>query len=817
VTAKRNQRHFLCMSIALCGCVLLPAHAQKQPLAELLNWQPRSNNICYGVFIEPAEVANKAAPKNLDQAPMNITADNPTQLSLNGQSTLSGNVTIKQPGRLLLADKASFNRDAATQTINRIELNGNVRYYEQHQELAGQRVLITPTQQAINLWDGAYRMRRDYTPLPLSAWGTAQHAEHHPQKLSIQQATYSTCPLCPAPLWQLHANSLDLDQNAGTGVAKHVSLYVKQVPILYWPYLSFSIDKRRKSGFLLPTPGHNPQDGFILEVPYYLNLATNYDAQITPTWYSNRGLQLNGSLRYLTSNSHGRFGASYLYHDQAFADMQAEELESPDRDSVNQQYLKRLENASENRNQFSLQHFTKLSPHLSAAATLNYVSDDYYLQDFGHGPIDKNSDQLLNQADFRYADNHWDFLSRLQIHQTMHPLNSSAIDPYRRLPQLDLRGDWVYGQNRPHTWISSEFISFDHTRDFLNHNNVVTGQRLDLSPGLELPIKNPYAYFTPSINIEGTIYWLQNQPPESAQNILRVLPITTIDTGLFFERDHNFGAHHYTQTLEPRMYYVYIPYTNQNQIPLFDTDLPTFTYQQLFTPNRFSGYDRVNDANQLTVALSSRFLDKASGNEHFSAIVATQVYFHDREVCTTPNCEGDPLADNHVSPLIGAVNYHFYNPWYATANVVWDPSDQRMTTANFYLHFLGENNRLLSAGYDYVRKGDEKVGTNSDLSRIDIAATVPLNERWQVITDWNYNVSHNHPQFILGGLEYQSCCFALRAIASRSLIDQTLTTDNDYDNRYYIQIDLKGLSKGISTSNPSSILSDRLPGFHDFF
>lgn len=816
MTTKGILRGVLTASATLCGCLPVSVYAETMPLAEILNWQPR-NNICYGVFLDPKEVANTVATKSLDQSPMNISADNTAQLSLGGQSTLSGNVTIHQPGRLLRADKATFDRNATTKTIDRIDLTGNVRYFEQKQELAGQHILINPNQREVNLWDGAYRMQRDYSPIPLSAWGTAKKAQHSPQHLAIQEATYSTCPLCPAPLWQLRAKKLDLNHEKGTATAKHVILKIKQVPLLYWPYLSFSIDKQRKSGFLLPTPGDNGKGGFTLDIPYYLNLAPNYDAIISPTFYSNRGVQLNVSTRYLTQNSTGRFSLSFLPHDYEFAIMKQEKLDSQNDDPIDWPFLSRLENASEFRKEFSLQDTTKFNQNITATATINYVSDDYYLQDFGSSPNDQNSDQLLNEADFHYADDHWDFLSRLQYHQTLHPLNSSAEDQYSRLPQLTLHGDWLFGQNHPHIGLNTEFIYFDHRKDFFTEESIVTGTRLDVRPGVALPFKTPYAFLTPRVDVEGTFYSLNNQTPGLETNITRTLPISTVDSGLFFERTTLLQGQPYTQTLEPRAYYVYIPHTNQYDIPLFDTDLPTFTYQQLFTPNRFSGYDRINDANQLTVALTTRFLDPATSEEYFSAILATEIYFHSREVCLTPNCNDDPLVRSETSPIIGAINYHFYKPWYAVANVVWDPSDQHVTTTNVHMQYKGDNNRLFSVGYDFVRYGDFKVGARSqDLSRLDVAIALPITERWHALANVNYNISHSHPQFLLTGLEYQSCCFALRAIASRSLIDQALTETTSYDNRYYLQINLKGLGN-VNNGNPHSIISDRLPGYHDWF
>jgi len=806
------QRFFsiICVLFGSCTCYA-------ENLSQILNWQPDPSNICLGNFIDPAAVATQLPTGTLSQSVTTIHANSPSTFKLHGESKLS-NVSISQPGRLLRAKTARVRTDPKTEKVSTIDLRGNVRYNEMRKELAGEHVHIDLPNDKISLWDGAYRFERPNILRTLQSWGTANTLYAHNKIFDIEKATYTTCPLCESPTWQLKAKKLSIDQNTGKAVGRNVTLEIKNVPILYTPYISYSTDKTRKSGFLLPTFSYNHHDGATIAQPYYFNLAPNYDATLSPIEYQLRGFAMNGDFRYITPQSFGKIDAEIIPYDQEFSRYQALErnLATAPQDAP---YIGALERSSTTRWKFASQHGATFTDNFNFSLVTNWVSDDYYLQDFGQGPRETTTNNLLNQLNFNYDDPHWHLLARAQSYLTLHPLYcNSTGNQYNRLPQLVAQGDWLFGANTAHYILNTEYINFDQRRNFVTDDTVVDGQRLNLHPGIELPLRNAYAFFTPRIDLDYTQYWLRDLTPTTPEEITRILPICTLDTGLFFDRHFQFLQTNFTQTLEPRAYYVYIPNRNQDDIPLFDTYLPTFSYEQLFKPNRYTGLDRINNANEVTFALTSRFLNTADGNEKLLLLLATQYYFQAQVVNMGIADTSDSYTNNStISPIIAAMNYHFTPLTWGIVNYVWDPDSALTTSANAYLYFHGQGNRVFSIGYDFVRGGDQYSGDPSnDLSRFDVMLATDISEHWSAFGNYNYNISHDHQQYGLIGLEYQGCCFAFRTIASRTILNESAEGNNNYDNRFYIQLDLKGLAT-VSNSSPETILSTRLPGYRDYF
>ncbi|MDQ2994547.1 MAG: LPS assembly protein LptD, partial [Pseudomonadota bacterium] len=731
----------------LLGC---SATCYANNVSAMLNWQPDPNNICLGNFIDPPAVATHTPTAPIAKSVTTIDTKAPSSFSLTNESKLSGDVRISQPGRLLRANTASIQRDPENKNITTIDLRGNVRYNEMQKELAGEHVTIDLPNEKISLWQGAYRMQRPNLFRPLQAWGTAQYIQQQHKIITIDRATYTTCPLCETPLWQLKAQQLAIDQNQGKAVGHDVTFEVANVPIFYTPYISYSIDRQRKSGFLLPLLAYNHHDGATIMQPYYLNLAPNYDATLMPIEYQLRGFAMNGEFRFLTQHSFGKLIATIIPYDQEFSRYQDLERNLPLTDPSSAPYITLLENSSTTRWHIAGEQSAQFNNNISTSLIANWVSDSYYLQDFGHGPHESNSNTLLNQLNFNYNDDYWRLLARTQVDQTLHPLHdNSTRNQYNRLPQLTAEGDWVTGSNRPRYLLNAEYINFDQQRNFVTRDVVVSGQRANLRPGIALPMENAYAFFTPRLDLDLTYYWLRDIEPGTPEQIARFLPLTTLDTGLFFDRTMQWLGTHYTQTLEPRAYYVFIPNTFQDDLPQFDTFLPTFTYEQLFKPNRYTGIDRINNANELTVALTSRFLDANDGSEKLLLLLATQFYFEDKIVNMGISDPSDSYTNNTVvSPIIAAMNYHYNHYWSSMLNYVWDLESQLTTSANAYIYFRSPNNHLFAIGYDFVHAGDQYIDEpGDDLSRIDVMLATNITEHWSVLGNFNYNLSHNHPQY----------------------------------------------------------------------
>lgn len=791
-------------------------------ISSVLGWTPGGKNICGGYYEEPAIVLNYPNPADLSKETTTITADQSAYFSQTGVSTLTGNVVVTQPGREVTADKAYVYRDTKTGKINVIDLFGNVHFREAGKLVVAESAHIELATGKITLKNAVYRFAKVTPGQQLNAWGTVQQGIRDSSGiLNLTDSTYSTCPPT-TNTWKVRAQHLRLNKESGEGRAINSFLDVGGVPLFYIPYFTFPIDNRRKSGFLFSTFGYSRKSGADITVPYYLNLAPNYDATIAPELISKRGVKLNSLFRYLTPSSSGALNLAILPDDNLFQLLkdQAPALyaEIPNEDA----YLSRLNDDSDTRWNVAYNNTSVFDEHWSNIIDVNYVSDDYYLQDFGATPGVVTADQLLNRGDLRYDSEHWHFLGRVQGYQTLHPINEAMIqNQYADLPELDLAGDYPDQWMRLDYHLDSQFVYFDQQNDFITRQPVVTGERYRIVPRVSLPLANASGYFTPQVQLDETVYGLTNQTPGLPSSINRTVPMFDIDSGLYFDRSMNFMHKTYDQTLEPRIFYLYVPVINQNDIPIFDTTLPPFSYEQMFQTNRFTGFDRIGDANQVTTALTSRLLDDYDGLEKLRASIGEIFFFHKREVqCNTPLCMPDPTINDQVSPLVGELSYNLDPRWNLTGDLAWDPNRTRTNNGGVNLTY-NNNQRIFNIGYQYVHAGDV-IDTNdlesphNNLNRLNLGVALPLTERWSAMGNWNYNISHSRSQAYFYGLEYNSCCWAVRGLISHTLIATDQLGRSRYDTEEFIQVQLKGLGN-VGNNDPSSLITSAIPGYRDTF
>lgn len=804
----------------------LPRHEQ----AELLDWVSAANNICGGYYREPEIILKYPSPPDLATTDTVINARLPSIFSAKGRSILQGDVTVTQPGREITADKAILYRDPQTDKITAIDLFGNVHLREAGKLMVAEHIHLDLTQHTAYLENALYRFSKAVSTKVLNAWGTLKEGTRDAAGiLHLNTATYSTCPPTTRT-WAVTADDLKLDKAQGVGTAKNSWLQVEKIPVFYFPYFTFPLDDRRKSGFLFPTYGYSDPSGAIISIPYYLNLAPNYDATITPALYSKRGIQQNVSVRYLTSIDQGAFNFSILPGDSVFAqfkkDAPAEYAAIPDENV----YLSRLDKFNNSRSYISYLDNAIFDPHWSSSINLNYVSDDYYFQDFGVTPGAVATDQLLNETDLKYQGDNWNFLTRLQGYETLHPINESLIeDQYARLPEVDLNADYpeqAYGFDYQ---VKNQFVYFDRARDFITGNPIVTGERYHFDPSISWPMANMSGYFIPQLQMDTTAYALKDQLPTWSRDITRVLPMFDIDSGLFFDRNTHFLTKTYRQTLEPRLFYLWVPNEQQNEIPLFDTTLPTFSFEQMFQTNRFTGIDRIGDANQITAALTSRLLDADDGEEKVSASIGSIFLFQQHQVnCSLlSNCLPDPTHNENISPIVSELSYNLNTAWNMTADLAWDPNTTQTNNGSFNLTYH-YNQRLFNIAYYFVRNADIQnqvlpagqttilSTTPNNVNRINLGMALPLTQHWSFLGDWNYNIGTRNSQLYYYGAQYDSCCWAMRVLASRTLtaVDQLGRTQ--YDPGVYVQFQLKGLGN-FGNNNPSGLLNSTLPGYQDQF
>ncbi len=736
-----------------------------------------------------------------------------------GRSELSGNVEVQQAGRVVNAETAYVYRDAKTNKVTQIELLGDVRYIEAGRLMIARKAIINPQDKSGKVEDVLYRFNTRKSSAIQPAWGRASFIERFANKdYLLQKATYTTCtPQDDA--WQIEADSIKLDDAKAEGVARNVRLRVRDWPILYTPYLSFPISKERKSGFLMPVVGSSNIGGFDLALPYYWNIAPNYDATITPHLYTRRGLMWGGEFRYLTRKSFGLIRSSFLPHDRAFKRFLLE----------NKAQHPLLRGKSADRWSVQVQDSTFFTPDLHLRVDVDQVSDDYYLQDFSTNLAIMTERQLLRQGDLTYTTDHWTLRGILQSYQTLHPIDESPIsDIYRRLPQLMAFGEYDELPFNANFSLEGQFDNFRWpARDLFRPE----GPRFHLNPILSFPLIKSWGYFTPAIQVVENYYDLNKQPLDAKSHFNRTIPRYSADGGLYFERATLFNGKELTQTLEPRLYYLYVPFHDQTQIPVFDSGYMIFSADQLFRTNRFSGFDRIGDANQLSYALSSRWLSDESGGEKASVSIGQARYFARRKVklcqSVTGNCEDNPRTlgllspTEKFSPVAARGQYHFSPNWVTAGDYVWDPATKSTNNGHINFHYEQESNRIVGIGYTYLVNGDIVRVTNNPsqdnpLHQLSFAYAWPFNSNWSTLGGYNYNISKRYEMMSFFGVQYDNCCWAVRLMGGRAFRDLDSFARPKYNNNVFLQILLKGLGS-VGNSDPSGRIRTYIPGYNDIF
>ena len=777
---------------------------------------------CLGWEKEPAYSLCGGYYKAIDLTPLSgdeirIMADK-VSFYRQGRSELSGKVEVQQAGHVVNAQTAYVYRDAKTNQVTQIELLGQVRYLEAGRLMFAKKVTLNPTDKSGKIEDVLYRFNYNGRGAALPAWGRASLIERFANKdYLLKKATYTTC----APLesaWRLEAEQIVLDNTNAKGVARNARLLIHNIPFFYTPYFSFPTSKTRKSGFLMPIIGSTNVGGVDVAFPYYWNIAPNYDATLAPHYYSRRGLRWDGQFRYLTPNSSGTFDGSFLPHDKAFRRFLLE----------NEFLHPQFTNKSADRWSLRLQNSTLLSPDLHLGFHVDQVSDDYFLQDFSSNLAILTQRQLLRQGDLTFTTEHWFFRGMLQSYQTLHPIDETPVDDvYQRLPQLRAFGAYDELPFNASFSLLSQFDYFQWPGPFLRED----GARYHLNPTLSLPQIKPWGYITPAIDLVENYYDIKNQPWLIKPRYNRTIPRYSVDGGLFFERPTTVFHKAYTQTLEPRLYYLYVPFYDQMPIPIFDSGNMIFTMDQLFRPNRFSGFDRIGDTNQLSYALGSKWLDDETGLEKGSISLGQIRYFSMRrvELCHTFTafCIEDPLSLGYLSPFakyspaVLRGTYHFRPLWVMAGDYAWDPATRATNNGHINLHYQQDPNKIIRLGYSYLVNGDiTKVAyTNiqdNPLHQATIAYAWPFNEKWSTLGAYNYNISKRYEMMSFLGIQYDSCCFALRLMGGRTFRSLDNLAQPQYNNNVFFQILLKGLGSA-GKGDPASRIITYIPGYIDKF
>jgi LPS-assembly protein len=817
-----------------------------------LDWVPRekltaaqlaeTGPYCSGAYIEPIRPGMDDKTAKSD-APTFIGAKASRYQQEEQIATLAGDVVMRQGSMQIESDEASLH-----QAENRGELNGDVR-------LRDNGALIVGDHAEVQLDTGEAKVdNAEYVLHKSNVRGNALYARRAENAIiRLKDGTYTTCePNSNA--WTVKGNNITLNPATGFGTATNATLRVKDIPILYTPYIYFPIDDRRQSGFLPPTIGASSDTGFSLLTPYYFNLAPNYDATLYPTYMAKRGLLLEGEFRYLTKSSEGQFGAAYLNDD------------NDDR--------KEQSDYKDTRWLINWQNRSGLDERLTAHVDYTKVSDPYYFRDLKSGQEGVSTHDFLNQqADLTYRGDGYNARLNVQQYQLT---TVTQITPYGRLPQLTLDGTLPFNPGGLKFDYNTELVRFDRdlrTGDFTDEdgisstrldNNVfgierATGDRLNLAPAISLPLTASYGYVTPKLKYVYTKYDLDLdgrgradlasnanlQDAGRQQNfdsgVDRAVPIFSVDSGLYFDRNTNWFGKDYRQTLEPRLYYLYVPEKDQNDIPVFDSGETTFNYASLFRDNRFVGSDRIGDENKLSLGVTNRWIED-NGFERQRFSIGQALYFADRKVQLPGiSYEDRKDAQSDVSPYALEYEYRFNRDWRATSDFNWDPDSKTTRSGSAMFHYQPEDEpgKIVNAGFRYrndqVRYDQNsgrwvvgsglgtpgQPGYDPDYYKIkqhDFSVIWPIVPQWSAIARWQYDYNRDRTLEAFGGFEYDNCCWKLRLI-NRYWVDydetsQDVAQNEKGDRGIFLQIVLKGLG-GVVGQKVESFLDQGIQGYRE--
>lgn len=747
-----------------------------------------------------------------DISPLDVKSDY-SEIFDNEISRYSGNVEISRSDQHSLSNAANY--DSISETL---DLHGDVYYSED--ELA-----VYSNTATLKLASDQARLRNVMFIAPATPIrGRAQSVYRDNKYLSrYKDVAYTSCPPNNQD-WVVHASDLKLNDSTGKGAAKNAWLEFKGLPVFYSPYLSFPMDDRRLSGFLAPAFGNTQQSGFEFSVPYYWNIAPNYDTTLRPRYLTDRGILLGGDFRLLTKYSNSIASLEYMPNDSL-------------RDQS--RFLGSLKNTS--------QFTSKISSNLD----LNYVSDKEYFGELGNALSFPNFSHVKSSADVSYIDEGISFNTRVINYQTIDKTLTGFRRPYRRLPEVNLNLDHAFDFIPLNTAMESEYVLFQH-------DDIINGQRINIKPSASLPLKSEAAFLAPKVSVQHTDYQLNNQNPgrlgtnpnqalpswiwnSGSDTISRTLPIMSLDSGLFFERDLNLADSSLKHTIEPRLFYLYIPKDDQSDIPVFDTSVYDFWYSNLFRENRFSGSDRVQDANQITAALTSRLVDPVSGRERLKFNIGEIFYFRDREV-TAPmriNFPGaiqipdgyleSPPETDSLSPLVAELSSEFSSHLSAETGIQWDPQTNDIVRGRAVLHFVNQPEQIFNLGFNYrkdpsIKKvldynrqvinqynsnpnydpfTDDSVTRRNDIIQSDASFRWPLVKDWYAVGRWQYSWLYNKTQETFLGLEHENCCWRFRVIGRRFVNNinsvnnpntSTLLAEGASQTGIFFQLELKGLT-----------------------
>jgi LPS-assembly protein len=729
---------------------------QSQSVSSTLN----SNNLCTGYYL-PYQASPSEQKLSTDPQPLYTNADNSEYEK--GITHFQGNVEFSQGDRQVEGDSARFNQNDGF-----VNIDGHVTMRRPNMTIQSQNAEFNTNDSEAQLNSAQLAVHKS------ELRAASQTIEYHQDDtVTMRDGNFTFC----APgdnTWAIHSNQIDLDQESGMGEAQNAILKIGAVPVFYLPWMSFPIDDQRRSGFLFPTLTSGSSTGLDVTTPYYLNLAPNYDALITPRFTELGGSSLNTQFRHL-----GNGVTQKLELDIGIDDL----------------------NADKKRWLLDYKNKAKINAQLTSSIDVKRISD-FELQDDYNVAHD---DYFTSQAQLYYK-GFTPILDTASLGIISRQYGGSGVPAYDQLPHATASGGIVINQN--HQTFNADYFGdlTRFTRDTadLTGINKMTGIRTHLVPSLTTAWVNNYSFIKPKISLPITSYQLSDTPTNITSSKTRTIAQFEIDSGLLFERRLSGG---YLQTLEPRIYYAYAPYQQQDDMAIFDT---SETSSALYGPNRFNGFDRIGDTNRVTVGLDSQFLN-AKGWQKAKLSVSQMHYFNDRQVQVS---YASVTSTEILSPIFGTMAYNFSREWTSNLGVTWSPSFGHVETTSAHMKYQPSNRKVIDFNYTETRKG---------VQQAEVSLMWPIAPQWTVLAKRKEDIRNQQLQDEIVGVRYINCCWQASLINRQWLVDDVngIGSGAGIEHGIFLELSLKGLGQTNKQLTPGKkqsleVIMKSIAGYNEY-
>lgn len=706
-------------------------------------------------------VALAAAAAAFAQAPAGGETRAPTTIdarSIEGISdievTARGAAEVRRGDTAVFGEVLRYNRELGV-----VEGEGGVRLQQGPDRFSGPRLQYNTHDDTGYFEQPSFLLQRDQT-----ARGGADRLEFAGKNhYRLSNASFTTCRPGEED-WTLEARELDLDYANDEGVARGLRLRFYDTTILASPYASFPLENRRRSGLLTPYYSQTSTRGLEVGVPWYWNIAPERDAVLTPVFMSSRGTQLKSLFRYLDRDYAGELKFEYLPDDKL---------------------------ADRTRTGLTLQHAQSFTPNLRGNVDYNRVSDNRYFADLGSGVRQITTGNVNQDAAVAYTgaftpEAPYTFDARVQRFQTLQDPLAPVVSPYHRVPQLKFQTATYGTGGFLDSALPAEFVRFSHASQ-------VEASRASMMPTLTGAFVAPGWYVRPKAGLRAVNYSFERNAAGTPDSASLAIPFFSLDSGLAFERDSNWFGSRLTQTLEPRLFYVFVPYHHQDHIQDFDTAVADFNYPQLFSENRFVGGDRFGDANQVTFAISTRFL-QPSGQEAFRATIGQRYYFSDERV----GFPGTPPRTNTDSDVLTSVGGRVFRHWSYDATTQYDHHENEVKRYSAAVRYAPERAKVVNFTYRFNRDA---------LKQLDLSAQWPVAAGWYGVGRYNYSLLDKRLLEGLAGFEYNAGCWSFRAVTQKVQAATRVSS-----TALFFQLELRGVGQ-IGTDEAVELLKRNVPGY----